>query len=76
MKVVNVHAAKTNFSKLLALVEASGSPVVISRRGVPVAEIVRYKKKDRTIPNPALKAEIHEDPTEPLSEEAWPEEFR
>ena len=39
MKVVNMHEAKTNFSKLLALVEA-GDEVVIARAGKPVAKLV------------------------------------
>lgn len=37
--MVNVHDAKTNFSKLLAEVEAGGE-VIISRAGVPVARLV------------------------------------
>jgi prevent-host-death family protein len=41
---VNVHEAKTQLSKLLELVE-SGETVVIARHGVPVAELVRVKKK-------------------------------
>ncbi|MBC8132424.1 MAG: type II toxin-antitoxin system Phd/YefM family antitoxin [Deltaproteobacteria bacterium] len=35
---VNVHAAKTNFSKLLARVE-KGQVITIARAGVPVAEL-------------------------------------
>jgi prevent-host-death family protein len=37
---VNVHDAKTNFSKLLKLVER-GEEVIIARAGQPVARIVR-----------------------------------
>ena len=37
--VVNVHDAKTHFSKLLARVEA-GEEVVIGRAGTPVAKLV------------------------------------
>jgi prevent-host-death family protein len=37
-KQVNVHEAKTHFSKLLARVER-GERVVIARGGVPVAEL-------------------------------------
>ena len=37
---VNIHDAKTNFSKLLKLVER-GDEVIIARAGHPVARIVR-----------------------------------
>jgi prevent-host-death family protein len=37
---VNVHDAKTNFSKLLKLVER-GEEVIIARAGHPIARIVR-----------------------------------
>ncbi len=40
MSIVNVHQAKTQLSRLLAQVEA-GEEVVIARRGVPVARLVR-----------------------------------
>ena len=39
MKFVNVHEAKTQFSKLLAKVERGGE-VVIARAGKPVAKLV------------------------------------
>lgn len=39
MKSVNVHEAKTHFSKLLAKVERGGE-VVIARAGKPVARLV------------------------------------
>jgi prevent-host-death family protein len=39
VKSVNVHQAKTNFSKLLAMVER-GEEVVIARAGEPVARLV------------------------------------
>jgi prevent-host-death family protein len=38
MQLVNVHQAKTHFSKLLDQVE-SGEEVVISRHGKPIAKI-------------------------------------
>lgn len=41
MKSVNVHEAKTHFSKLLAKVER-GQEVVISRAGKPVARLVPH----------------------------------
>jgi prevent-host-death family protein len=41
MEVVNVHAAKTHLSQLLARVEA-GEEVVIGRAGHPVARLVPF----------------------------------
>lgn len=40
-EMVNVHAAKTNFSRLLARV-ANGEEIVIAKGGVPVARLVPY----------------------------------
>ena len=40
-EMLNVHAAKTNFSKLLARV-ANGEEIVIARDGTPVAKLVPY----------------------------------
>jgi prevent-host-death family protein len=40
---VNVHDAKTNFSKLLARVEA-GEEIVIAKAGRPVAKLVRVER--------------------------------
>jgi prevent-host-death family protein len=39
METVNVHQAKTQFSRLLARVEL-GEEVIIANRGVPVAKLV------------------------------------
>ena len=39
METVNVHQAKTQFSRLLARVEL-GEEIVIANRGVPVAKLV------------------------------------
>ena len=44
MVQVNVREAKTQFSRLLKLVEA-GEEVVIARNGVPVARLVALPKK-------------------------------
>jgi prevent-host-death family protein len=40
-EVMNVHAAKTNFSKLLVRV-ANGEEIVIAKDGTPVARLVPY----------------------------------
>jgi prevent-host-death family protein len=42
MKAVNVHDAKTHFSKLLARVER-GHEVLIARAGKPVARLVPHR---------------------------------
>lgn len=41
---VNIHEAKTHFSRLLQRV-AAGEEVTIARAGVPVARLVAIKKK-------------------------------
>ena len=41
---INIHAAKTNFSKLLARV-ATGEEIVIAKAGKPVAKLVPIQEK-------------------------------
>lgn len=48
-KVMNIHAAKTHFSKLLADV-ARGEEIIIAKDGVPVARLVAYASE--TTPRP------------------------
>jgi prevent-host-death family protein len=43
MVTVNIHEAKTQFSKLIARVEA-GEEVVIARDGAPVARLVAIRQ--------------------------------
>lgn len=43
MTTLNMHEAKTHFSKLIARVE-SGEEVVIARDGTPVARIIAYRE--------------------------------
>ncbi len=50
MRVVNVHQAKTELSRLLAWVEA-GEDVVIARRGEPVARLVACKARVKRQPD-------------------------
>ena len=77
MIVVNTHEAKTRLSALLAAVE-EGEVVRICRSGKPVAELRRLRPtRDPFRPHPTLsKGQILYDPTEPASEEDWPEENR
>ena len=44
MPAFNVHEAKSNLSRLLALVE-QGEDVTIMRGGEPVADLVRHRRK-------------------------------
>lgn len=44
MRQFNVHEAKTNFSRLLAMVE-NGERVIIARHREPVAELVPFQRK-------------------------------
>ena len=46
MPTVNVHQAKTQLSRLLALAE-DGEEVVIARRGEPIARLVACKPKGK-----------------------------
>ena len=77
MKSVNVHEAKTNFSSLLARLEADQETIVICRNGEPVADLVPHKRASRIKRHPALsKIKIGYDPVEPLSRDEWPEAAR
>ena len=77
MKTVNVHDAKTNFSKLLGQVEENGDRVVICRNGKPIADLVPHKRKIRMTPHPVMsKIQINYDPVEDLTEDEWPKSAR
>lgn len=77
MKTVNVHEAKTNFSKLLTRVENSNESIIICRDGTPVADLVPHQRKSRTRPHPDLRSiKITYDPTEPLTADEWPRSSR
>lgn len=45
MKQVNIHEAKTNFSRLIAAVE-KGEEIVVARYGQPIAKIIAIQKVD------------------------------
>jgi len=69
-KPVNVHEAKTHFSRLLVRVER-GEEVIIARDGRPVARLVPFEPSSRA---PALGADrgrvfIAEDFDNPLPED-------
>jgi prevent-host-death family protein len=52
MAMINVHDAKTHFSRILSRVEG-GEEVVIARAGKPVARIVPLGKKKKRSPGTA-----------------------
>lgn len=54
--IVNVHAAKTNLSKLIEAA-LSGEEVLIQRRGEPVVKLEPYTKKRKRKPG-ALKGKF------------------
>lgn len=56
-EMVNVHAAKTNLSRLLERVEA-GQEVVIARAGKPIARLIPYVEVPRRRWFGAMKDEI------------------
>jgi len=77
MKTVNVHEAKTNFSSLLARVEASKERFVICRNGEPIADLVPHERKDRTKAHPTLRRiTIAYNPVETFTDDEWPPSSR
>lgn len=58
MKKVNIHEAKTHFSRLIEEVNA-GEEIIISKAGKPVAKLVPLSDQDRPERKPgALKGKI------------------
>jgi len=78
MSTVTEEEAKAQLPKLLEQVKKSGQPIVICQNGKPVADLIPHRRVKRNLkPHPILsKIKIKYDPTEPLSEEEWPKEFR
>lgn len=83
MITANMHEAKSRLSALVKAVEENDEVVVICRNGKEVAEIIRRrpgpaKPVRRLVPDPALRVTFAPgyDPTEPASEDEWPEECR
>lgn len=77
MKTLNIHETKTNLSSILKEIEETGERVVICRNGKPVADLSTHQPVDRLKVHPELSnIQINYDPTEPLSEDEWPESAR
>jgi prevent-host-death family protein len=58
MKTINIHAAKTHLSSLVAEVEA-GEEIIIAKAGKPVARLVPLQKNDFRRSFGALRGRIH-----------------
>jgi len=67
METINIHNAKTNFSKLLLRVH-SGEEITIAKAGKPYARLVPLKSKTKRTPGIA-KGEVTNAFFEPLPEE-------
>ena len=78
MKTLNIHETKTHLSALLKEIEETGERVVICRNGKPVADLQPHRRPaSRLELHPTLsKIQIDYDPTEPATEEDWPESAR
>ena len=78
---VNMHEAKTRLSELVKAVEEQNETVVLCRDGLEVAEIRRRVKRRRArnlTPDPRFRVEWapRYRPTEPLTEDEWPDTMR
>lgn len=77
MKTVEIPEATTHFPTLLKEVSETGETIVICNNGKPVADLTPHKRSDRLSTHPALsKIRLHYNPSEPLSEDEWPENAR
>lgn len=58
MQTVNIHEAKTHFSKLIEQIQR-GEEIVIAKAGVPVARLVPYVERKPAIRPPgSMKGEL------------------
>jgi antitoxin (DNA-binding transcriptional repressor) of toxin-antitoxin stability system len=78
---VNMHEAKTRLSELVKAVEERNETVILCRDGREVAEIRRRVKRRPTrslTPDPRFRTELAPSylPTEPLTEDEWPDSLR
>ena len=81
MIIVNMHEAKVRLAELVKAVEERNETVVLCREGREVAEIRRRVKRHRTrnlTPDPRFRVELPPGygPTEPLTEDEWPDRLR
>jgi prevent-host-death family protein len=57
MQTVNIHDAKTNFSKLVDQA-AAGEEIIIAKAGTPMARLVPLQKQKRKIQFGLMKGQI------------------
>ena len=57
MQIVNIHEAKTNLSKLIALTQ-SGEEIIIAKAGKPVVKLSSYKDQLKPRKAGLLKGKI------------------
>ena len=67
MEILNIHYAKTHFSKLLLRVHA-GEEIIIAKAGKPYAKLVPLKQVTKRVPGIA-KGKVTDAFFEPLPEE-------
>ncbi len=73
MKVMNVHEAKTNFSKLLELAHA-GEEVIIAKGGKPYARLVALVPTPARVPGLLGTGKVEDsffDPLPPSELDLW-----
>lgn len=73
MKTMTVTEFKAHALAILAKISETQEPLILTKRGVPVAEVVPYRVKG-THPEPGLLAEMfsfEKDIVSPLGEDMW-----
>ncbi len=74
MKMINMHDAKTNLSRVVEEISRTGETYLICRDGEPVAEMRPYSpSRDPFQTDPDLSVEFKEDPSLPIEPSEWPE---
>ena len=74
MKIINIHEAKPHWSAVLAEVERDQVSYLICRNGKPIADLVPHRTRDRLTPHAVMReVKIAYNPTEPLTDDEWPE---
>lgn len=76
MITVNIHEAKTQLSALLHKIETDHETIRLCRNGKPIADIVPIEAGIHPLKMHSSLykgAKILYDPTDPLTEDEWPE---
>lgn len=58
MQLINIHEAKTQFSKLVEIVSHGGEEIIIAKAGKPTARLVPIQRRPFTRKPGALKGKI------------------